>query len=157
MQRAVVPQLDFRCSRWPPQKQIADELDTLQRNMTAVLIRTPRLEAEETNDYFRRRRRIARNLCIENGLWSKRWFSRSLKWDQHLARPLNRHSWPAQLREYRGREWLMERRMSFAPSVASRTSSASILAGRTDTRAVRGKVHMRWHDGIEFAKDNARS
>ena len=124
--------------------------------MTAALMRTPRLDGEDTIAYFRRRRRLARTLSSETGLWSERWFKRSLQWDEHIARPRNRQSWPAKLRNYRGRDWLMERRMSFAPSVASRDSPASILAGRTGTRAFKGKVFMRWHDGIEFARSVVR-
>ena len=44
----------------------------------------------------------------------------------------------------------MERRAALAPSVLT---VVSIRAARTGTRAVRGKVHARWHDGIEYARD----
>ena len=157
MSRAVLPQLSFRCSRWPPQRQIRLELDQLQQKMVASLIRLPRDAGEEAADYVRRRGRSARKICIEQGMWSHHWFSRSVLWDDHLARPRNFNSWPAQLREYRGKQWLMDRRASFAPSVASSDSTVSILAGRTGTRSVRGKVHVRWHDGIDFARSCTNS
>ena len=38
LKRAVTPQLSFRCSRWPPQRQISAELDQLQQKMTASLL-----------------------------------------------------------------------------------------------------------------------
>ena len=107
------------------------------------------LEGEEVDAYVRRRGRAALKLSKENGLWSAHWFRRALAWDGHLSRPLNSYSWAARLREYRGRSWLMEQRRFFAPRDGS---SASILAGRTGTRALPGKVSMRYHDGIEFAR-----
>ena len=102
--------------------------------------------------YVRRRGRAARQTCKTQGLWSHSWFNRAIRWDDHLARPRNNHTWAAKLREYKGKEWLIGRRVSSAPSVASIGSNASVFAGRTGTRSVRGKVHMRWHDGIDYAK-----
>ena len=152
MSRAVLPQLSFRCSRWPPQRQVKIELDQLQQKMVASIVRLPQIPGEEAKNYVRRRGRAARKTCAEQGMWSRHWFGRAVRWDEHLARPRNFNSWSAQLRDYRGKEWLMDRRASFAPSVASRGSSVSIYAGRIGTRSVRGKVHVRWHDGIDFAQ-----
>ena len=153
MSRAVLPQLNFRCSRWPPQKQVRLEVDQLQQKMTASLVRLPRLIGEDAEAYVRRRGREARRINTEQGMWSNHWFSRCLRWDAHLARPRNFNSWPAQLRDYRGKQWLMDRRASFVSS----DSSSSILAGRTGTRAARGKVHTRWHDGVDLARSFANS
>ena len=133
MSRAVLPQLSFRCCRWPPQRQIGCELDHLQQKMIASLVRIPRVPGEEAAAYVRRRGRAARTICTEHGIWSDHWFGRALAWDEHLARPRNFASWPAQLWEYRGRQWLIDQRASFAPSVASRCSTASVFAGRTGT------------------------
>ena len=152
MNRAVLPQLSFRCSRWPPQRQIAIELDHIQQKMTPTLLRIPRNEGEELDSFVRRRGRAARKCALGQGLWSQHWFGRSVRWDDHLSRPSNFHTWAAKLREYHGKEWLIDRRASFAPSTASRESTASATAGRTGTRSVHGKVHMRWHDGIDFAR-----
>ena len=148
--KAVTPQLDFRCSRWPPQKQIADELDRLQRKMTAILMRVPRHADEPIDVFVRRRGRLAASVCKRRGLWSIHWFDRATKWDDHLSRDRNSQSWPARLRSYRDREWFLQRRIELAPRNGW---SASSLAGRTDTRAFRGKVHSRWHDGIHYAKE----
>ena len=152
MQRVTLPQLSFRCSRWPPQRQIANELDALQQKMVASLVRLPPAPGEEAADYVRRRGRLARKFCAKQGVWSQHWFTRAVCWDAHLSRPRNWHSWPSRLRGHKGKQWLMERRALFAPAVASRGSSASVFAGRTGTRSFHGKVNTRWHDGIDFAQ-----
>ena len=52
-------------------------------------------------------------------------------------------------------EWFVQRRLSNLPSDSrARDGRGSIHSGRTDTRAARGKVHMRWHDGIRYARAN---
>ena len=152
MRRAVLPQLSFRCSRWPPQKQIAVELDRQQQKMVASMMKVPRIPGEEAADYVRRRGRLANKICKTHGTLSSHWFSRCVKWDEHLSRARNMHTWAARLREYHGKQWLIERRAQFAPSSASRSSPSSSSAGRTGTRAIHGKVHMRWHDGVDYAR-----
>ena len=148
-QNCVKPQFGCKCSRWPPQRQIASELDRVQQKMTATILRAPRAAGEDVDAYVRRRGRLARNQCLQQGQWSDFWFSRASKWDEHLARERNGYSWSARLRDYRGMHWLMERRAALAPRVSA---VVSIRAGRTGTRAAPGKVHARWHDGIEYAK-----
>ena len=155
LQRVVRPQLSFRCSRWPPQRQIASEVDRLQQKMVASVVRLPRVAGEEAADYVRRRGRLARKSCAEQGIWSQHWFSRAVHWDDHLCRPLNFATWPAQLREHRGKQWLMDCRASLAPARSSSSSEVSVLAGRTGTRTFSGKVHTRWHDGVDFARSHA--
>ena len=147
--RSVQPHLAFRCSRWPPQRQIAIEVDRIHQKMTATMLRLPRLEGEDPDTYVRRRGRAARTLCREQGSWSADWFARAADWDEHLARPRNQNTWSATLRDFRGKDWLMQQRASFA------SSSASLRAGRTGTRAIHGKVQVRWHDGIDYAKSLA--
>ena len=137
MQRAVRPRLDFRCSRWPPQRQIAAEADNLQQKMLSCMLRLPRLDGETPEAYVRRRGRIARRHCHQQGSWSARWFKRAVAWDHHLGRPRNSDTWSAKLRDFRGKAWLQERR--------------ALFGGRTATRAIHGKVQMRWHDGIDYA------
>ena len=150
----MTPQSDFRCSRWPPQKQVASELDCIQRKMAATMLKVPLREGEPVVDFIRRRGRIAKASCDSHGLWSQRWFDRALRWDEHLARPRNCQGWAARLRSYHDRDWFIFRRSLFAPVTSSRESAASATAGRTGTRACRGKVHMRWHDGVEYARQN---
>ena len=146
VRRAVAPQIHFRCSRWPPQKQIATEVNKVQQKMTACVLKVVRDPGEELAEFVRRRGRLARKACHQAGSWSNLWFNRALKWDEHLDRERNHYSWAARLRSFRGKQFLQDRRALF-------NSTGSIMAGRTETRAFRGKVNMRWHDGIDYAKD----
>ena len=138
--RAVVPIFDFRCSRWPPQASIAAEVDTLQRKMTAILLRLSPMPGEDVQQFVRRRGRAARALCTEHGWWSKRWFKRTVAWDAHVRREDKHFSWSGNLVEYRGQSYLTERRASHNGPTATRTSS--------------GFVCRRWHDGVAFARDS---
>ena len=93
--RAVQPQLAFRCSRWPPQRQVAVEVDRKQQKMAASVLRLPRLHNEEAQAYVRRRGRAARSHCLQQGIWSHQWFGRAVAWDDHSSRPRNNHTWAA--------------------------------------------------------------
>ena len=146
--RAVQPQFAYRSSRWPPQRQIAAEVDGLQQKMVASMLRLPRLEGEEPEHYVKRRGRLARGHCQQQRHWSAHWFARAITWDDHLERPRNVNTWSAALREFRGKDWLMQQRAAFAPNA----DVSSLQAGRTGTRAIHGKVQMRWHDGVDYAK-----
>ena len=120
--RSVVPIFDFRCSRWPPQATIAKEVDALQRKMMAILLRTTPLPQESFEQFSRRRGRAAGSLCVEVGLWSKRWFQRAITWDAHVRRARNSHLWSASLLDFRGRQFLAERRAFHNGRTATRTS-----------------------------------
>ena len=150
--RAVLPQLLFRCSRWPPQPQIAKELDGIQRKMASTILNVPRLSGELSADYVRRRGRLAGQKCKSEGLWSNMWFNRAVRWDEHLARPRNANTWAARLRCFHDRNWFIQRRVSFLPYVMASSSPASALAGRTSTRVGQAKVNTRWHDGVHYAR-----
>ena len=114
------------------------------------MLRLPRHAHEEAEDYVRRRGRAARKVCTDQGLWSQHWYGRAIRWDGHLARPQNCSSWAARLREYKGKQWLIDRRISLAPA-DSLDQHVSMFAGRTGTRSFRGYVHTRWHGGIDYA------
>ena len=94
-----------------------------------------------------RRNRAAASLARRHGLWSAVWKKRVINWNDHLGRELNQNSWAAKTLSYHGKEWLQERRRMHATG-----SSCSVLAGRTRTRASKGIVHRRWHDGVDVAK-----
>ena len=140
LDRAVAPQLDCRCSRWPPQKTIALELDSMHRKMVATAMRIQRYPFEDIADFVRRRGRAAAVQCRQTGQWSRRWFKRAADWNEHLERPRNGDCWSSKLLHFRDREWLIQKRMSLLPSDCT---SGSCLAGRTGTRTSRGKVHAR--------------
>ena len=142
LSKACVPILDCRCSRWPPQRQIAIELDRLQTKMIATLQRVPRISGEAADAYCRRRKKAASKLSQECGIWSKRWYARAIAWDDHVGRAHNPYSWPSVLQEFQGADWLDEQR------VLRRMQG-------TGTRASAGRPCMRWSDGIAFARATA--
>ena len=142
--RAVRPMLDYRCSRWPPQIQIAKEIDAYQRRLVASAARLPRRPGESLDVFCRRRASFAAAVCRKGGTWSKRWFQRALDWDDHLRRRRNGNSWAAKLLDYRGAPWLASRRLEQHSSLSS--------AGRTGTRLHSGCVFQRWHDGVTLAR-----
>ena len=107
--KAVAPQLDYPCSRWPPQKVIAQEVDCMQRKMVSTLLKTPRYPDGEAADFIRRRGRLAAGKCREVGQWSHRWFRRALDWNEHLERPRNGCSWASSLFHYTDRQWFIAR------------------------------------------------
>ena len=145
----VLPTAEFRFSRWPPQKQIADELDSLQTRMAAVIQRVRKQPQETLPSFCRRRGRAARVLCRQVGIWSDRWWSRTAKWDAHLRR--HPESAAGALAAWHGNTWLRARRSQFVPSNPRSWMSWSIHAGRTATRMRAGVVFQRWDDGIELA------
>ena len=144
LDRAVTPLFDYRCTRWPMQRQIALEVDILQRKMVASALLSPRLPSEPLDEYCRRRARIAGTHCRQHGTWSCRWARRILSWNSHLERARNAQTWPAQTLHYRGLLWLQEQRSKF--------SLTNVFAGRTGTRGLPGCVHARWHEGVQRAK-----
>ena len=101
------------------------------------------LPEETPGAFIRRRNSAVKDVCEEMGWLSKRHAKRILDWKDHIARPRNAHSWPAALYDYRGSQWLMERR-------AERNSG--LFGGRTGTRVAAGRVAVRWHDGVRFAQ-----
>ena len=103
---------------------------------------------EEVPEFVRRRGKIARKLCKDQGLWSQRWYSRVIKWDRHLSQSRNTYSWSSRLRTFHGSDWLFLQRMSF---IKAASNTVSVLAGRTGTRTFPGKVFARWHDGVNNA------
>ena len=146
--RSVRPVLMYRCSRWPPQRTIGGEVDSVQCKMVSSILRVQRRSFEEPAEYCRRRNRDASALCRQLGLWSSEWFKRALAWHEHLQRPRNRSPWSALLGHHRGMIWLQAQR---AALLGPRGSEGSVLAGRTGTRSIFGAPCVRWHDGVVFA------
>ena len=140
LSRAVLPILDFRCSRWPPQATVAAELDALQKKMVGTLLRLTLLPGENAKQFVRRRGRAARSLCVASGWWSHKWFQRVLRWDAHIRRGHNASAWSTHLVDFRGEAFLAERR--------------AFNRGRTATRSSSGFPSRRWHDGVFYARDS---
>ena len=143
--RGVAPLLGFLCSRLLPQRRILAEVDSLQRKMIACSERLPRRALEDVGEYCRRRGREAGSLARRAGLWSHLWCKRVVDWSNHMLRERNSSSWASRLLAYKGCTWLQQCRSSM--------NSASAHSGRTGTRMLPGRVHCRWHDGVDAAED----
>ena len=102
------------------------------------------LPGEEPAEFVKRRARLAAAACRRSGEWHRRYAARVRAWYDHLNRPLNARSWPAQLLHHRGKAWLIGQRLA--------SGSLSLYGGRTGTRSFPGRVHARWHDGAELAE-----
>ena len=149
--RAVTSNASFRWSRWPPQKLLANQVDRIQTKMFLIVQNLRPQPGEDLIAWNRRRWKAAHKLVNSSGLWSQKWFGRVVKWHEHVCRHPEFVIHP--LLEWRGKEWLQERRQSLLPLLPRGLSSLSMFAGRTGTRCTAGRVHRRWHDGYDYAKE----
>ena len=138
LNRSCQSVLRYRCSRWPPQPLFAKELDSLQAKMVASMMRVPRLPGELLPDFCRRRNRTAAVHCRQAGRWSKDWFARSIRWNDHIQRNHVQHCWLMMLTAFQDQLWLDSCR------ALSRSHG-------TMTRTQRGRPCMRWQDGVQYA------
>ena len=153
IERAVRPMISFRCSIWPPQKQIAKELDAVQRKMISIACPIRRDYGEDSEQYARRKGRHASSLAKVAGLWSKHWFDRALSWDEHVQRNRSGCKWNNSLRAFHDSNWLQECRASFLQSTSTMLNPWTLFAGRTGTRAAASKVQPRWQEAVQKARD----
>lgn len=131
LRRAVRPVLDFYNTRWALTTQLLSEVDRAQRRMVAVLLGARKEPAETPEGFARRRARQAGQLAAREGLWSERCAMRVIAWNHYLRRDRNQNSWPVRLLQWRGEEWLRQRRVQ--------QNSESVFAGRTATRLCAGR------------------
>ena len=144
--RAVLPIATHRMSRWPYQLHAAKRIDRTQTKMIRALMREQFQPGDDFASFAARRNRVAAGVARRRGQWSSVWRKRVVDWDAHLQRERNQNSWAAKALKYHGKVWLQEQRRIHAVGEHS-----SVHAGRTRTRASRGIVHRRWHDGVEAA------
>ena len=137
-------------SCWPPQAQIARELDDVQAKMSALILGLRPRPGEDIAVFCRRRARAARAECRKQGLWSDLWFSRAVAWDSHMTR--HPETMATIFRNYHDSSWLEQRRSPFANVWSLRQRSWTMQAGRTGTRAAPGFVAQRWQSGIVLAQ-----
>ena len=102
MNRAVLPPLQYRSSRWPPSKNRSQEIAALQRKMVGSMLRTPPVAGERVEEYMRRRNRLASSFIKDHGDWHVGHCRRALAWDAHCRRERNGNSWASKLVTYRG-------------------------------------------------------
>jgi hypothetical protein len=150
LSRATLPVATFRFSRWPPQKQVALELDALQMKFFGIAAGYRMHPSETPVAFVRRRQRTIKQVLHRRGWWSQLWFKRSRAWDAHLDR--HPDSPAAKMRSWQGESWLESARAVWANIRTSRARPWTMTAGRTDTRVAPGRPQTRWHEGLRFAE-----
>jgi hypothetical protein len=155
LQRCVACVVAFRMSRWPPQTQIARELDAVQARMTALILGLKPNPTEDSATFLRHRAKAARQSCRIHGLWSQLWFRRAKAWDDHLSR--HPQLLASAFRNFNDSNWLILRRANYANINSIRRNSWTTFAGRTATRAAAGFVATRWQAGIQLANNRIRA
>lgn len=151
LRRCVAGVAAYRMSRWPPQAQIARELDSVQAEMSALILGLRPRALEDIAVFCRRRARTARAECRKQGLWSDFWFSRAVAWDKHMTRHPDIIA--TMFRNYHDSSWLERCRAIYANAWSMSQRPWTTQAGRTGTRAAPGFVAQRWQSGILFAHE----
>ena len=139
MNRSVRPVLQFRNTRWPFTKTLADHQNRVQREMLSHFLKVERTLGEELAVYNRRRMRLIANLARAQGSWGSDHAERILSWAAHLERPRNTHSLAAKLYAWHGPMWLQERRLQ-----------SGVM--RPATRISSGFLPKRWDESIQDAR-----
>ena len=141
--QSVRPVMDYRSTRWPPRRSLHQQIDKVQRQMVAILLRPPPLAGVSVPGFVHIRHRIIAHRCRGEGLWSTRHCKRVVDWKAHLERKPNKWSWPALLLHHKGLHWLQQTRVD---------NNSLSTGGCTRTRSVPGFVARRWHDGVAHAE-----
>ena len=110
IERTCWPAINLRCARWHMGRHKLSRIDALQRRLIACVIREPRHPSEEDSSYFRRRGRIAASIARDAGLWSERVARQMLRWHARMSAPAYA-GWAQKLVNWRGRDWLQNRRL----------------------------------------------
>ena len=110
LQRAVLPCLDFRNTRWPAHADLGMKMDKLQRQMVASILRPKMIAGDTPEAFVRRRNRLSSAAARDMGSWSLRHCKRVVSWRNHLLRPANYRSWASILLNFKGFDWVMSRR-----------------------------------------------
>ena len=163
LSRAAKPVFLYAAQAWPPQATLTNSVNALQRRMFANVLRISRYPDKDLSLYCRRRSRVAANVIGGAGeWWAKAWWKRALSWDAHCRRDLSRQlqvfdancnpadvgsrfAWPPILLDWKGSQFLESVRVVYESRYTGAVSS------RTRTRASRGAVCPRWHEGIDLA------
>ena len=165
LDRCVTPVVRHYLAVIPPQHSYCEKLNRMQRRMVSAAIGNTRWRTEDWPGFVRRSAREA-STWIENNTkwWSREWMHRSILWADHLVRDhaqqllhfehgvqadllSTRWSWAAALYSYHANEWLSNRRV-----YRTRSRWLGTLYSMTGTRAIRGRVHIRYHDGVAHAR-----
>jgi hypothetical protein len=154
LNQTVVPCFSWKVSRWPWQKTVAIALDALQVNMMAKILCVPRGDGEDIDHYCRRRNRLARDVSLKTGMWSRLWARRMTDWHNHLSRAATRLHFCSRLLQVNDAHWLLLQRSMYVSQdgLPYNQSRVSASGGRTGTRLNIGRPQTRWHEGVALAE-----
>lgn len=144
--KTVQPCFVFKCSRWPFQRSIADELDKTQRTMVEMCVPCHILPDEDINTYIRRRHKQASKICSAAGNWSTVWAGRVISWQSHVARGINYGHPVVGLLRHQDAAWLEAQRLRTRP-----TARYSLRSGELGRRVCPGRPQPRWDECIQLA------
>ena len=111
--RTVLMTVSWLFCRWPYQKGVATQLDSLQSRMLSILTKIPQGPHESLADWFKKKKQAGRKAASSIGLWSEIWRKRVLEWDQHVIRSADRNSILAVLRHWHDSAWLQQQRLAW--------------------------------------------
>ena len=158
LERAVKPLFTFHCVAWPPQNQIAKEVDQLQRHMTAAAIGLRPSPLESAADFRRNSARECSKL-IGDSWWKYYWFDSAISWRAHLVRDFERQrrffengvaphllstvfAWAPVMYSTWSADWIEAQRFF------SQNNGRQCMDSRLFRRACVGHVHRRWAQGV---------
>ena len=137
LQRTTLSVANQHFARWPFTLERAKKFDRLQRKMLLICAAVRADAGELPDDFWNRRKRVARELQSKCGKWSVRWATQVTNWHAHIDRDPN-FSWPSQLRRVRPAEELRQRRWVWQ---------------RPRTRAFPGFTCARWSESVLVARE----
>ena len=115
------------------------KIQALQRAIIAAMMRIPRIDCEDSENYLRRRGREARSHAVRVGEWGSRVAARVVSWDEHVGRG-HVDSWAVQLRDSKLNRWAVFR------LAAEQTYSVLVC------REYSGGPHIRLEDGVRLCQ-----
>ena len=130
----------FRWARWPYQESYAAKLDSTQRRMVSVLFNIKPCNGESWDTYVARRHNTSQSI-VGRSKWSRYWARSVRTWNDHVLRNHDPRTWSYSVLMWHDQKWLSKVRMA----------CSGVGESRTNTRAVRAKVHRRWEDGLDIA------
>ena len=143
VQSCCLPAISFRAYWWQMSGAIADRVNSLQRRLVAILLRTRPHSLEGWPSFrLRRGRLVAAQIRTHGGLWGEHVAKRIISWHQHISR---NHSggWAGKAYLFMDESWFYQRRVE--------CGSKSGFGGRTMTRTSKGPPRVRYHDGVRFS------
>ena len=142
LKSSIVSVASSRWARWPYQRSFADKLGRVQRKMIANLMNIKPVEGEAFDAFCQRRHIVTGIKTSKVGRWSQQWAASIDSWAAHIDRKHDDKAWSHVILGWHDGMWLQWQRFL----------QSSGHESRTRTRAVRGKVHRRWEEGLEEAR-----